>query len=254
VSRRIQDRNEMGIFQTAAGALLEAYPNRFDVIMYDSGACSLENATWIKDQRLDYVFCLTANQPTLLEEAVRCLGANESHAGPEETAIEGSNVVVRRLFLHQVSEKGDEKGFLDWTHLRTIIRLEKTITDKVLNTTTVENRYYLTSLSMDALTSSQWLDLIRRRWSVENENHCTWDKYMHEDDRPWILDPAGMVNVMLLRRIAYNILTIFRGVTLRSESRRAVPWTDLFKCVDLAMKVATIEMLSGIRRRPLATP
>ena len=249
------ETNEVGIFTTAAAALLEAYPKRFDVIMYDAGACSLDNATWVKDRGLDYVFCLTENQPTLLAEAKRVLATQTESDGADETRLEGSNVVVRRVFLHDSSGvgDGDRDGFLDWTHLRTIVRMEVRRFDKVLGAEIIENRYYLTSLAADRLNPKDWIEMIRRRWSVENENHGTWDRVMREDTRPWILDPAGMVNVQTLRRLAYNILTFFRSVTLRSESRRAMAWTMLMYLVQHALSNWAVEVVQGIRKRAQAT-
>lgn len=248
------ETNEVGIFPTAACALLDAYPNRFDVLMYDAGACSLDNATWVKNRGLDYVFCLTENQPTLLAEGQRVLAARTDSDG-DDTRLEGSNVVVRRVFFHDLQglTDGSEGGFLDWTHLRTIVRVEVRRFDKVLATESIENRYYLTSLAHDKLSPKDWNEMIRRRWSVENENHGTWDRVMREDTRPWIMDPAGMVKVQLLRRIAYNILTFFRSVTLRSEARRAMPWTMLMYFVQHAFSSWAVEVFQGIRKRAQAT-
>ena len=44
-----------------------------------------------------------------------------------------------------------------------------------------EDRYYLCSMAIDRLAPDQWLMMIRRRWSVENENHNTFDTVLHED-------------------------------------------------------------------------
>jgi hypothetical protein len=81
------------------------------------------------------------------------------------------------------------------------------------------NRYFVCSLPIDALTGQQWLLAVRRHFTVENDCHNTWDKILREDDHPWIVagDGAcqGTVNVMLLRRIAYNLLALFRSVTQR---------------------------------------
>ena len=50
------------------------------------------------------------------------------------------------------------------------------------------------------------------------------DVILEEDDRPWTRHPHGMVVVKLLRRVAFNLLSLFRGVYLRSEENRALPW------------------------------
>jgi hypothetical protein len=38
-----------------------------------------------------------------------------------------------------------------------------------------------------------------------------------------------MLVVMLLRRMAYNLLTLYRSVTLRAADKRAIPWRDLMR-------------------------
>jgi len=58
--------------------------------------------------------------------------------------------------------------------------------------------------------------------------HYTLDVALHEDDHPWIeADPQGALVLALLRRVAYNLLALFRNVTLRSESSRMMPWRQL---------------------------
>jgi len=91
-----------------------------------------------------------------------------------------------------------------------MVRLEVTRSDEGTNDVTVENYEYITSLAPAALTSSRWIELLRRRWSVEKENHNMWDRILREDTRPWNLAPAGMINIIVLRR-ASIISSVFIG-------------------------------------------
>ena len=190
--------NEMGAFIDALDALLTVYARRlFDLVMYDSGACSLANATAIFERGLDYLMCLTALQPELLREAQRVLGKRGAETALAETVeLEGSKVVVRRLWLTE-----DIAGWLDWTHLRTVARVQYERTDKLTGQTTIEDCYYITSMPASRLVPADWLKLIRRRWAVENDNHKTLDTVFDEDDRPWLIAPQGMLVMMLLRRL-----------------------------------------------------
>ena len=47
-----------------------------------------------------------------------------------------------------------------------------------------------------------------------------------------------MLAVLLLRRIAFTMLALFRAVTLRSEKSRAMPWKKLLGWVQLALVAA----------------
>ncbi|MBI3183803.1 MAG: hypothetical protein HYZ28_16825 [Myxococcales bacterium] len=91
---------------------------------------------------------------------------------------------------------------------------------------------------------------MRRHWAVENNCHHTWDTVFEEDNRPWIeKSPQGMVVLMLLRRIAYNMLALFQTVTQRSEERRQTPWRDIVRWLYQAVSAATQEDVAGLRAR-----
>ena len=113
----------------------------------------------------------------------------------------------------------------------------------------VGNRYWVSSLQADALTYSQWLQVARGHWGVENNGHNTWDAVMREDKQPWIhSEPNGTLVLMLLRRLAYNILTLHRAVTTRSKTGRKTPWRDLMRWFYNALIAATEEQLAGLRK------
>ena len=116
------------------------------------------------------------------------------------------------------------------------------------------SRHFISSLPVDALTPQQWLRLVRCYWAVENEGYHTMDAALCEDDRPWIMaDPQGMVAVLLLRRLAYNILALYRGVTLRSEDNRLMPFKRLIRRIWTVLVAATVADLDGLRERSRAT-
>jgi hypothetical protein len=72
-------------------------------------------------------------------------------------------------------------------------------------------------------------------WGVENNCHNIFDKIFQEDKRPFILHPHGMLVAMILRRIAYNLLSLFRSVTQRSDAKRKMPWKSLMNYVSLTL-------------------
>ena len=86
------------------------------------------------------------------------------------------------------------------------------------------------------------------------KNHWVWDAIFKEDERPWILSPRGMLTVMLLRRIAYNLLALFRSVTQRSEEKRRVPWKALISDVHMALATLAANDIAGLRARRSPAP
>ena len=54
---------------------------------------------------------------------------------------------------------------------------------------------------------------------------------------------------MIIRRIAYTLMTLFRTVTQRSDAKRAVPWKTLMRDLWGTLTSATEEQLDGLRVR-----
>lgn len=138
-----------------------------------------------------------------------------------------------------------------WDHLETVIRIRKETheieTGKLLEQ---EDHYAISSLPIDALSADQWLHAFRAHWGVENQCHHTWDTAFSEDDKPWIeTDPKGIFVVLLLRRLAYNLLALYRSVTQRSDERRQTPWKTLLRWVYNTLIKAQADDISGLRTR-----
>jgi len=245
--------NEMGQFESALRTLVAAYRglDLFRLVSYDAGACSESNAAAIRAHGLHYLLGLKGTQPTLLGEAERLLGSlGAAHAAAQsEDAMSAGKRWVRRLYLST-----EMAGFEAWEHLRTVLRVESEQLDSKGRRLAYENRYFLSSLPIARLTAAQWLLLVRRHWGVENNCHHTLDSVFREDEHPWIeSEPRGALAVLLLRRIAYNLLSLFRSVTQRSEEHRATPWRSLIAHLRHALVASTeadIERLRA-RRQPL---
>jgi hypothetical protein len=135
--------------------------------------------------------------------------------------------------------------------VRTILRVQAQKLDGEGKMLSTEDRYFISSRLHGLLTPEQWLELVRRHWRVE-VCHNVLDVAFEEDERPWIThDDKGMLMVLLLRRLAYNVLALFRSVTLRSEDYRLTPWKTLARWVAKALEQATEEQLQGLRVRGL---
>jgi hypothetical protein len=234
--------NEMGSYLPALDRLLDAYGSLdlFRMVMYDAGACSEANARETRARGLDYVMVLNRSQPTLFAEATRVdMG--------EGTVVEDEQKRVRyRLWASEELE-----GYLDWSHLKTVLRVEREELDGHGHVTSVGQRYFVTSKRRDALSMRQWAALLRARWGVENNCHHTFDTAFSEDARPWFqASPRGALNIILLRRIAYNMIAAFRSHTLRTDDAKLRSWRYLMKQAYNALIAATEPMLQGLRARP----
>jgi predicted transposase YbfD/YdcC len=199
--------NEMGAFPNAFRGLCRVYGRKlFALVSTDAGMSSLENADLVVGYDKHYLFGCKQDQPTLLAEAQRLL-ARKRKPLAETVDLRGNLEVHRRLYLTQ-----EMAGFLNWRHLQTVVRVESEV--RQVETGLVESkesRYYLSSLPANRLSPQQWLLVVRNHWGVENQGHWTLDAVFEEDDRPWIrMSPKGALVVMLLRRMAYNLLALYR--------------------------------------------
>lgn len=229
--------NESGHFQQALDHLVATYGHLdlFRMVTYDAGACSLGNATAVREQNLHYLFGLKGTQPTLYREAKLWLGSLTSEQATALTEDStGGKVVVRRLYLGPCTAEPE-----GWTHLRTVHG----------NRVAHENRYFISSLATDRLSPEQWMYLIRAHWGVET-THQILDVALEEDKHPWIeSEPRAALVVAVIRRIVYTMLALFRSVTQRSDERRVVPWKSLLDDIRDALLVLADHHLAGLRRR-----
>src|SRR5512133_2892770 len=238
--------NEMGTFARALDALLEAYGNLdlFRLVTYDAGACSKANAEHIRSRGLHYLLGLKGSQQQLLFWALLSF-KDRSGGSPDARTVDGKGLgqVTRTIFLLPCPDGTDE-----WPHLRTVIRVDSSDFDK-LGRPTQETRYFLSSLPIERLSAQQWLTVIRRHWGVET-THQVLDVTFQEDAHPWVTqNPRLTATIMVLRRIAYTLLSIFRNVTQRSDHRRQEPWHRLLTRIRDALLHATSATFDGLRKR-----
>jgi hypothetical protein len=249
--------NEASHFQAALASLVATYGGLFDVVTYDAGALSEANARAVVDAGKDYLFALKGEQRTMYRLAAELLDPHDVAAQTVDV-LDNQTTVTRTLTLLSVDPSwsyGEGKSPEEsvWSHAGTFLRVEylKRRGGEVIEH---DARMFVTSLGRDRLTAEQWLLLVRSHWGVENQNHHTLDTAFAEDDRPWIeADPQGMLAVLLLRRIAYTLLALYRAVTLRSDAGRATRWRALLRSVHDVLVAATEDQFAGLREVAAAT-
>jgi len=245
--------NEVGHFQAAFKSLVGTYGGLFDVVSYDAGGFSRANADAVVAAGKDYLFALKDDHRTMFRLAEELL-ASEPVLDRTEDALDNDTTVVRSLKLLRADPSwsyGDGKAPHEsvWPHAKAFLLVEYV---KVQHGVVIErdDRMFVSSLDPKRLTTPQWLLLIRSHWGVENQNHHTLDTAFAEDKRPWIEANAnGMLAVLLLRRIAYTLLALFKAVTLRSDENRATRWKDLLAWVRDTLVAAAPEHTMNLRVR-----
>jgi hypothetical protein len=248
--------NEVGHFQVAFRRIVRSYGKLFDFVTYDAGGFSRANADAVIAAGKDYLFALKDEHRTMCRLADELLRV-EAVVEKTEDVLDNETTVVRSLKLLRADPSwsyGEGKSPEEsvWRHAKAFLSVEYV---KVKDRVVVERdeRMFVSSYDPRRLTPAQWLLLVRSHWGVES-NHHTLDTAFAEDDRPWIeADANGMLAVLLLRRIAYTLLALYRAVTLRSDEHRAMRWKTLLQSVRDALVAATEDQLAGLREFAAAT-
>lgn len=248
--------NEMGHFQTAFLDLCETYPDLFAMVTYDAGANGEENAATVVRAGKHYLLHMANEERHMAQLCDELLALKPVVATTLDT-LNNNTVQRRTLRLMRVQDHSQaaHRSFI-WSHTRCILRVdsERVVThpDGTEVIESSERRLYCSSLVKDELLPAQWLLLVRSHWGVET-THQILDVAFAEDDHPWIEnDPDGALSVMVLRRVAYTLLTLFRSVTQRSDEKRSMPWATLLRWIYRAVVGASDETVSGLRQREVA--
>ena len=247
--------NEVAWFQTAFKSVVGTYGSLVDLITYDAGGFSRANADAVIAAGKDYLFALKDEHRAMCKLAVELL-AVENVIARTEDVLDNNTTVVRSLRLLRADPSwsyGDGKTPEQsvWPHAKAFLAVEYV---KVKHGAIVERdeRVFVSSYDPTRLTPPQWLRLVRSHWGIESSHH-TLDTAFAEDDRPWIeADPQGMLAVLLLRRIAYTLLALFR-VASRSDEGRAIRWRALLTWVRDVLVAAAEDQLAGLREITAAT-
>lgn len=242
--------NEVGHFRQAFGDLVRMYGRLFRVVLYDAGAASLPNADAVIAAGKQYFFQIADPRWTMYQTIELLL----SDVPPAVRTVEssGSRRVVRELTLKTVTETN--KSLTIWRHTRTIIKVySETYENGALKGT--KTRYFVTSLADDELSPEKWLELVISRWGVETA-HQILDCAFEEDKHPWITkDANGTLVMMLLRRLVYTMMTLYKSVTIRSEeTRQTMTWRELMEEIRDTLEWARHSALEGLRQRVFAIP
>jgi hypothetical protein len=237
----------VGYFATAFAELAKNFRGLYQVVTYDAGGASEANGRAVVDAGKDYVLRLN-NEQWLIQRFAAEILAHKPHIAETRDVLSNEVEVVRRLSLVRVNRTSLTRGesAYCWAHAKTLLAVTSERYERS-SPVSREVRYYATSLEHDALSGAQWPLLVRSHWAVE-VTHFALDTAFAEDDHPFIeYDGRGALAALVLRRIAYTLLALFRGVTLRSDDNRRLPWRDLLRWVAHALLTASEAHVANLR-------
>jgi len=214
---------------TAIPALLALLELKGCIVTLDAMGCQREIAEKIGEKQADYVLAVKQNQGVLHEECVEFFELARrndfkqlTYDYHEETDTGHGRVEVRR------SWQSTDIGYLsrggEWAGLKTIgmTESERHIGEKI----TVERRYYISSLPLDAKAFGQ---AVRTHWAVENSLHWVLDVTFREDESRLRRGHAAE-NFSILRRLVLNLLKQETSTSKSQKAKRRLSgWDDDYR-------------------------
>lgn len=213
--------------------LIEALDLKQCIITIDAMGCQKEIATKIIEGQADYILCVKGNQETMHNQLI------EQFTQGDELLAKGRDLPLNRWSFYRTEEKAHgmlevrectvySNGMLDkiyekWTGLRSIARIVSIRTDPKTKKVTVEKRYYISSLGLDAKLIA---DSVRTHWSIENNLHWQLDVSFNEDKGR--KNDNGAQNFSLMCKMAMAILKQDDKKASMVAKRKSAGWDERY--------------------------
>src|SRR6516225_1848065 len=201
---------------TAVPELLRVLELAGCIVTIDAMGCQKKIAKEIIEADADYVLALKGNQETVHQEVKSFLDA--ALLEQQTPRLPGARLFTEAATLASVQTVEKDHGRLEtrryvqsdqlnwfaerskWEGLKSVGLVEST--REVDGKTTLERRYYLSSLPLGIETFAR---AVRSHWGVENKVHWVMDVCFHEDQSRARAGYAAE-NLATLRRLALNLL------------------------------------------------
>lgn len=223
---------------TALPELLRALELSGCIVTTDAMGCQKKNAKEIIEADADYVLALKGNHETVHAEVQSFLDAAIAEAqAPRLSGVKLSPAAASLAYWETVEKDHGrfeirryyQSAYLHWfadqskwEGLQSVGRVESV--REVAGKTTVERRYYLSSLPLGVETLAR---AVRGHWGVENKVHWIMDVCFNEDQSRARTGYAAE-NLATVRRLALNLLK------REKTSQRGIKGKKFNACLDSA--------------------
>lgn len=201
---------------TAVPELLRVLELAGCIVTLDAMGCQKKIAREIKEADADYVLALKGNQERVHQEVKSFLDSTlcekkktrpakaktpEAAAALQEfQTVEKDHGRIETRRYYQSDQLDWFADLAKWEGLKSVGMVEAT--REINGQISVERRYYLSSLKLDAQTFAR---AVRAHWSIENQVHWSLDVTFGEDQSRARAGNAAE-NLATLRRLALNLL------------------------------------------------
>lgn len=204
--------------------LLERLQLTGALVTIDAMGTQTAIAQAILDKGADYLLALKHNWPVLAED-VRLFFADPGQArlDSHETIDlgHGRSEIRRHVVCHDVAWLTADRrypGAPRFPGLEAIAMVEATVGRG--DTTSVERRYFLSSLPLDAKLFAR---AVRAHWGIENRLHWVLDVVFH-DDLMRLRTANGPHNMATIKHMAMNLIRTASDTDSLKTRRKAAAW------------------------------
>jgi predicted transposase YbfD/YdcC len=196
---------------TALPELLAMLNLHGSVVTIDAMGCQVEIARQVVDQGGDYVLSLKENQPGLHRD---CAELFEWLRGPHpideevvlgcDAQVDGGHGRIETRKVWSTEALAGVEACERWPGLTTLVMVEST--RELLDQTSMERRYYISSLPGTTDNDAKRLSrVIRTHGELENRVHWVLDVAMGEDTNRTRAGESAQ-NLAVIRKLALNLL------------------------------------------------
>lgn len=213
---------------TAIPELLGSINAAGSVVTTDAMGCQKNIAWLIRDQQAHYLLALKDNHPKLFEDtqwlfthADSCNWHHIPHSYAQTHNQGHGRMETRECWVLGNLDILDDKSA--WKDLNALVRLRSTRT--LDGKTSVEDRFYITSLPLDA---HRVMRPIRLHWGIENGLHWVLDTAFRED-LSRARNQNAQANLVAVRHLTINVLKQDKSIKGGIETKRArASWDDSY--------------------------
>ena len=161
---------------TAIPKLLKLLEIKGCIVTIDAMGCQKQIAKDILKKEADYLLMVKGNQQGLKDQLEKLFQKGE--ISDSNTNVDSGHGRIETRTCEVITDLNflDDKS--QWVGLKSIVRITSERCDKASDKTSMEARYYISSLSGDAIQINQ---AIRQHWTVKNNLHWSLDVLFKED-------------------------------------------------------------------------
>lgn len=206
---------------TAIPALLTMLLIKGAVITIDAMGCQKKIAEKIIKKKADYILAVKGNQAKLYEEVIdifdkvktpefkHYIYQTKTEIGKDHGRIETREcITINNLaWLFEIHA---------WKGVKSIAKVTATVQHQASGKETVEERYYISSLTGNADFINR---AVRKHWYVENKLHWVLD-VIFKEDYCRVRTGNGAENLNIIRKIALNTIKRDKSVKTSIKNKR----------------------------------